>query len=443
MIISNLESQLLPALTEAEEVWIAVALIDNRGYQKIQTALANNPQQPRQHYLIGIDLPTPPAVLRLIQAQKRACSFQARIAKYPEIFHAKVYIIRKNGRCMAIVGSANLTGPGLRGSHEISYLITDQNQCQELLQWFEHLYDNAYPLNDHNIAEYESGYTAGDERTNTRPATRPLNFIKPDKDELFFEDRDLSLSFFRKEEYLAFRKSLQTDRSIAAENERKKARERFLQLHAIIFPQFNTVGLSALDHHGREENIVSLPSHRDGFTNEELNAMWLSYGKKREEIRRYQQLHSASYGRIKEPESDRQTFINHARLQVRIEVHSLDISLLFAKNHASKYDREHFQDEMRRPEYRHRFFEALKRLPEPYWMRINNVERQVSFFESTEELRNFTREDNPEHYFSIGRRYDDITDPALGVNQLPTTVLWEFKRLYPFYELMRHRIDPA
>src|SRR6185312_8732745 len=105
MIITDLEEQLLSALSDAEEIWIAVALISDHGYQKTQTALENNPHHPPQHYLIGVDLPTAPSVLWTIKRRLRPGRVQARLAKYPEVFHAKVYITRRNGALTAVVGS--------------------------------------------------------------------------------------------------------------------------------------------------------------------------------------------------------------------------------------------------------------------------------------------------------------------------------------------------
>jgi HKD family nuclease len=436
MIITNIESHLLATIEDAEEIWIAVALINEGGYQKIQAVLRDT----KQHYLIGVDLPTAPSVLYQIKEHLRPGSFEARLAKYREVFHPKVYIAKKAGRLQAIVGSANLTEAGLRGNHEICYMVTDQEQCRELIQWFQGFYNRAYPLTPENIAEYDRHYNPDDQGSSSGSGTgRPLNFTRPSEDELFFDNLDLSGYFFGKEDYLAFRQNLQPDKRAPANRERKAVWDKFRDLHRIIFPQFQTYGIGALDHHRRDENIVSHYSHADGYTSQYLNAMWLSYGKNRDEISEYQSLFTP-LGNQGNHERDRQSFINHARLQVRIEVHSLGIWILFAKNNGSDFDRGHFRDQMNIPQYRQSFLESLRALPEPYWIRVNNVRHPVSFFVNSDQLLDFTRADRPEEYFTIGRDYE-ITDRALLQTQLAITVLEEFRRLFPLYGMMRHRLS--
>lgn len=270
MIITDLQTQLLPLLTGAQEVWIAVALMTDNGYGQIREVLQNTPQ----HYLIGVNLPTTPTVLRQLQAQLRAQTFEARIAGNRPVFHPKVYIVKKEGVLSAIVGSANLTEPGLQGNHEISYHITTPEHCQQLLDWFQGLYDTAWPLSDENIAEYTNGYIPGDERTGIPARPRPFHFTRPDADESFFENLDLSQHFFRQEHYLAFRNTLQKESTPAADAQRIAVRDKFLELHNILFPRLHAhANLRELDCHGSEKNIVSLPIH-NSYTNEELNAMW-------------------------------------------------------------------------------------------------------------------------------------------------------------------------
>ena len=439
MIITNLEAHLIPALSDAEEIWIAIALLSDSGYQKIQNVLQNNPHHPPQHYLIGVDLPTAPSALWSIQRQLSPGRLQARLAKYPEVFHAKVYITRKNGALTAIAGSANLTDPGLNRNHEISYLITHQEHCQQLLQWFQRLYVKAYPLDETNITEYERTYTPGDERTGSNLPIRSPQFTKPSVDELFFENIDLSGQFFGKNDYLAFRQNRQADRRPAANRERKAVWDKFLDLHNIIFPQFTAYNIQALDHHRRGENIVSHYSHADGYTSQYLNAMWLSYGKNRNEIQQYQDLFKTDRNE-RDSERDRQSFINHARLQIRIEVHSLGIWTLFAKNNGSEFDRKHFRDQMTDEQYRLTFFQNLHTLPTSYWIRVNDIPHPITYFNTPDQLRDYTKTDRSEEYFIIGRDYR-IDDPDLQRTQLPRTVLQEFQRLFPLYDMMRHRIQ--
>jgi|SRR6185312_11566648 len=134
MIIKDLETHLLAALTGAEEVWIAAALITDDGYQKILPALTGI----KQNYLIGINLPTSPDVLQQIKDNIQPGRVNIRLAGETPTFHPKVYIIKKSDGYLAFVGSANLTAPGLHGNHELSYLVSNQDDCKALVRWFNH-----------------------------------------------------------------------------------------------------------------------------------------------------------------------------------------------------------------------------------------------------------------------------------------------------------------
>ena len=437
MVITNLDEYLLPALDGAQEVWISVALVTQDGYERLQPLLAPL----RQHYLIGTDLPTDPSVLRSILAQLPAGRIHARMPSFPgHHFHPKVYIVKKDDQLRAFVGSANLTGPGLHLNHEMSFTVTEQDQCQALLQWFDTLFDQSFPLNETNLAAYEAVYTPGDEGAGSgRPPRRRPAFTRPSPDDVYFDRIDLSGYFFARADYLAFRRAIQKDHSRAANHEREAVWGKFRGLHETIFPQFQSYHIEALDRHGRDANIVSLPYHAEGHTSRILDAMWLSYGKHRDDVRRYQDRYSLP-GYNAADERDRFSFINHPRLQIRIEIRSLGIWLLFAKNDGSLHDRESFARKMRDDEYRKQFFDEVTRLPAPYWIRVNREHRFVSQFSNPDELHLFTRRDRPTEYFIIGRDYD-ITDSALLQTQLPITTLEEFRRLFPLYQLMRHYLE--
>lgn len=434
MVFTNLDDYLLPALNAAQEVWIATALVSDEGYERLRPALARI----RQHFLVGVDLPTSPSVLRTIQGQLSSGLVEARLASYyPLAFHPKVYIIKMADHLEAVVGSANLTGPGLNGNQEVSFVTNDQDQCRSLVLWFRNLFDQGFLLTEANLEEYERCFVPGDGQSGGgRPSTRRPTFSRPSADEAYFDTIDLSGYFFGKSDYLAFRRAIQEDRSRAANREREAVWDKFHTLHNIIFPQFQAYGIGALHHHSREANIVSHSYHADGYTQQKLTAMWLSYGKSRVEIEQYQERYSNHQYDL-EDDRDRFSFIHHPRLQVRIEVRSLGIWLLFAKNDGSLHDREDFVRKMRDEGYRQSFFEELKRLRDPYWIRVNNTRRFVREFREADELHRFCRRDRTEEYFEIGRDYD-ITDPALLRSQFPITVLEEFRRIFPLYQMMRH-----
>ncbi|WP_431217070.1 phospholipase D-like domain-containing protein [Puia sp. P3] len=418
MIITDLETHLLPAIAGAEEIWIAVALITDDGFQKIRPALAGI----KQNYLIGINLPTEPSALHQIMESIRPGRIRARLAGDAPTFHPKVYIIKNPNGYLAFVGSANLTVPGLRGNHEMSYMVTDQGDCQRLVSWFQEHYDQAFILDKDIIDDYRDNYPPEDQGSAANHTRRPLRLRRPSGNDKIFEDRDLTHQYFGKNDYLAFRQELQRDDSKEANRERSVVWEKFRQFHRELFPQLAANDIDNLDHHARDHNIVSLYYHVEKGE-KDINAMWLSYGKKQAEVRRYQNAHKIDYTESeRDGERDPYSFINHSRLQVRIEMKPMGfgIWLLFAKNNAGDYDRKHFRDKMDEDSrYRQDFYDRLKSLRDPYWIRVNTQRRLVTEFTSPDQLHQFTRTDRRQEYFTIGRDYD-IADPALFANPIAT-----------------------
>ena len=155
MIISNLKSSFEDFIADAEEIWFAVALIKNETYNYIQE---NINKKCKQHFIVGVDLPTNPVVLRKMQAKLEKQIFEACIYKTDNNYHPKVYLFKVNNNYTAFVGSSNLTDGGLEDNVELNYKVTNQNDCLSILDWFNDLYNNAYPLTDENIIEYEEQF---------------------------------------------------------------------------------------------------------------------------------------------------------------------------------------------------------------------------------------------------------------------------------------------
>jgi phosphatidylserine/phosphatidylglycerophosphate/cardiolipin synthase-like enzyme len=75
-----------------------------------------------------------------------------RIRHYPRL-HAKVAI----GTRFALLGSANFTNAGIQRRTELSALFEEEPQVQELTEWFDQQWEDAYELNEvllHRIAAF-------------------------------------------------------------------------------------------------------------------------------------------------------------------------------------------------------------------------------------------------------------------------------------------------
>jgi HKD family nuclease len=435
LLVSALGDHIASALSNVDEIWVAVALCNDEGFEELQTILPDNIIQ---HYLIGIDLPTTVSVLKTIKSKIKPGSFTAKISKKGQgSFHPKVYLFRKNDRYGAVVGSGNMTKGGFFNNTELNIHTENQTVCLEIKAWFIDLFTIAYPLNDENIRRYESKWRSFDKEHQNLMKMQNVQLVKTilpgqELDDINFDDR-----YFKKEHHLAFRPALWQDDSPAANTERNNVWNRFSELHKDIYPSFSEFNLGSL-HPNVPNHLVSMPYHFPGRTQQDLNAMWLSYGKSQPEIKKYHE-YFPKVGRTKQDEEDDlQSFINHARLQIRIEYLEIGIWILFAKNNGGGlFDRDNFKKKMKSDDYCLDFYSQLKSLPAPYWIRVNDVKKDVHEFNSPDILRLFTNKDNERNYFIIGRDYA-IEDNEMSEVNLPGEVLKEFKRLYPLYKMMRH-----
>ena len=437
MLITKLSADIKDILQNADEVWIATAMINDAGLEFLQSTINS---EAIQHYLIGIDLPTTVSALKkLNNLSSLNKSIVARICHTKSgIFHPKMYLVRKSDTYRAYIGSANLTMGGLEKNDELGIEISDLLFCMNLLIWFREKHKTSYPINEKNIQEYENKFNQ--DRTSYEQlerSSKSLNLINDIGENKYLVGIDFSDQYFKKEHHLAFRPELFRDASKKAENERKLAHRRFLDLHEDIFPKFKEFGIEELDTN-TANHIVSMYYHFEGKTNQDLNAMWLSYGKSKNEIKEYYKLFPSEEKYSKNDEDNKVSFINHARLQIRIDINEIGIWLLFGKNNdGSLFDRNHFFEKMKTLDNRLHFYQMITNLPDDYRITVNQKTFYVPEFTDSEMLYNFCKLDNPKHYFIIGRDYE-IGALEMSESLLPTTVLTEFKRLYPIYRFMRH-----
>ena len=80
----------------------------------------------------------------------------------------------------------------------------------------------------------------------------------------------------------------------------------------------------------------------------------------------------------------------------------------------------------------------MQSLPKEYWIQVNAKRKYVSALITPDDMHEFCKNDKDKEYFIIGRDYN-IMDDEMSEKNLPDTVLSEFQRLYPIYQLMRHK----
>lgn len=208
-----------------------------------------------------------------------------------------------------------------------------------------------------------------------------------------------------------------------------------LELHDDLYPEIKKKKWN-IDKHNSEEHLVSGIDISNPFIANKLSSIWLHYGKTDKEIKSYQKLVS---------DKSKVSFINHIRLQViisnqRKEKYVVGFWLVIGKNDGSVWDRDYIRDKMRSDSlFAQKFFDLVTSLGNDYFVEVNNKVRNNDSFESVADFKSFILEDNQKNYFIIGKDYAPNAEEIFEENIVNTT-LEEFSRLYPIYELVKHRL---
>jgi hypothetical protein len=413
IVHTEIRKKLLEEFRQAKSIWVASAMISSNGWSFIQSSI---PEETLQFLLIGIDLATDPIVFESILGNP---IINARVYETEYTFHPKVYLIKKTDDSFtAFIGSSNTTRGGLDNNVEMNFQLNDQEECIKLLDWFNNLYADGYVITDDFISKYKSRF-------------KKTRVKKKDIDEAVDSIKTMLLTnksqFFSRNHHAIFNEKFHLKDSLDLQHIRKEVRDKFLKLHNEIYPQFNHYGLSDLHYHHQKREIVSRHFFNQ-FSGNYINAMWLHYGKSLTQLQRYISADKS----INRPDS----FINNIRMQVIIHEDSLGIWLVLGKNNGSIIDRKHFRSQMNNPKIRKDFFDYFNKLGNEYWLRVNGDPAQMDFL-TPDQLWIEIQKESLDEYFIIGREIDWL-DERLSATNISKTVLEEFKKLYPLYEIMRN-----
>ncbi len=120
----------LDELKNADEIWVAVGLLNNTGLEFIVNAI---PVNCIMNFIVGINLPTEPKALTKLLTYNIKFGSIAKIST-DKFFHPKVYIISKDNSITAFVGSANSTNGGFKDNIEMSLMTKDNKVCKKLIE---------------------------------------------------------------------------------------------------------------------------------------------------------------------------------------------------------------------------------------------------------------------------------------------------------------------
>ncbi|WP_411029342.1 phospholipase D-like domain-containing protein [Spongiimicrobium sp. 3-5] len=414
LISSDIKASIKQELIDCRSIWIASAMITNSGWLFLQKNISDSATQ---FYLIGIDLATEPMVFDSIL---QLTEINARVYETKYTFHPKVYIIQKdNSSLTAFIGSSNTTSWGLEKNVEMNYQIHDQQECKKLIRRFNNLYSDGYLITQNFADNYKAKFIR---------ASVKVKEIEKEALSLKISLTKNKEQYFSKNHHEIFNKTYHRTKSIDLQNVRSEVRFKFLELHNIIYPQFPSYGLTDLHCHHNKAQIVSRHYFND-YSGNYINAMWLHYGKSKSQLGKYFNGDKST----NKPDS----FINNIRIQVIIHKDSIGIWLVLGRNKGSKIDRDYFRNQMKNLSTQKKFFDSFNKLGNEYWINQPNGPFAKNIKTRLELLKEIQKE-RLEEYFIIGRNIDWL-DKRLSSNSLSTTILEEFKKLYPLYEIMRHK----
>jgi len=154
-IIYKLSDKLKQKLKTADEIWVAVALINLDG---LNFVLNNIKPNCKQNYIVGIDLPTDPKALKLLNELQLKTNLTVCVYSDRNNFHPKLYLTLTNNDYTAFVGSANCTNGGLLNNVELTTLIEDKQLGLNLLEWFTTIEKQSKPLTTKFVSKYSKDF---------------------------------------------------------------------------------------------------------------------------------------------------------------------------------------------------------------------------------------------------------------------------------------------
>jgi HKD family nuclease len=417
----KLSNDLKLILNDCEEIWIAVALISESGFDFIQNNINKNA---RQNYLVGIGLPSSPKVLSQLKNNESNGYFKSKIYHNSKtFFHPKLYLIKRNNKLIAYVGSGNCTNGGLDKNLELSIKTDEQIFCCDLLTWFENLFKFGIEITEEFLQAYSILFDRRKERMNQDK--KELQNIFPEKDsEINLNKIDFTNQFFKKEHFEAFVGSKPWDMTEMTNLERINVKNRLFKLHDKIYPKIQAQKWNLHQHYIFDDTVSS--AIHGQYTSSELGGIWLHYGRDKNDIKIF---------------GDKETPLDFMRLQVIIHKDNIGLWNRIGKDFGSRIDREYFKRKLKDDiSFRQSFYLQISKLPDEFYIRLNNQTKYVREFKTEQELTDFVIQDDIKFYFIIGIEFLP-DDNKISESHIETTILENFGYLYQTYELMKFKLN--
>lgn len=401
-----------------EKVYVAVGMITDRMFDFAMRKLRGCDDI---NIVVGVHMATPPDLMKRLKEYTDEGKIKAQIF-LDKYFHAKLYIFQlQRNSWIAFVGSGNFTSGGWMENEELFVKITDPVACKELLAVFDKWAVLSRPITDKFIDIYSQSFVANAHRAkDTRKSISDM--IDSLTDVFNIENIDFRGQFFSKDDHLAFQPGITHLDTKEVLDRRMLVRNKLYRLNELVSPLLPRAW--AVHPHYIPEYIVS---HIETKFHHEFNVkgLWVGYGRNKEELKKYGNIDA--------------TPLHFMRMQVIIRYDSVGIWLMPGKEGGGQIDREWMLRSIEEPGYLGHFYNLLTNLGENYWIEVAGEERHANAFGSPQSLKDFLLRDNWRYYYlTLGRDYA-VGSPFLLENRFVSTVIEDFTKFQPLYELIRDK----
>ena len=414
-LITRLSTELAKELSIADEIFIAVALLNDKGLNFLLQDLKDSC---KTKLLVGIDLPTTPEVLRRL---KELENVDVRIYSNNNYFHPKLYAFKTGDDTKIFVGSSNFTNGGLNDNIELSLFSSDKDACNDALEWFSNAFSSSKILSDEFLDEYETLYVDREIHRETEKKN-----VKKLKKLLTAPSKDSSLElltneyYFIRKDYETFHPDKVDKNTSPIIDERERVRQKMFELERGLYKKINEKGWK-IYRHPKLNNRVSLIELK--YNKNYVNSMWLHFGKKGKE------------------RDD--SFIENIRLQVIISGnlrlssigYGVGVWLMVGKENSSLEDRNFIKNSIQNNSFLEKLYKYILSLGNGYFLQLNNENYPCESIEQ-DFLYKLIKEDDYKSYFIIGKNFSP-NDKFLKSEKIYDTIMDEFAKLYPLYLMLK------
>ena len=158
-------TDIVELLHSCDEFWFSVAFLTSSGIASLHNTLRELESRNIKGKILVSDYLnfTNPEGLK---ALRRFSNIESRLLKEVN-FHGKGYLFKSNYQYDLILGSSNLTAPALSENTELNIKLSATNNSkiiEDTLKTFQKFFDNADPLSDKVILDYEKTYSISNDR---------------------------------------------------------------------------------------------------------------------------------------------------------------------------------------------------------------------------------------------------------------------------------------